>query len=135
MASLSIEQVDQKIREHEQQIEELRSVRAVILKYSENGASKHSVAPTKKAVQRSTRMAPNATGLKAAILGLNLPPSFTVNDAIEELRSKRFNFDGRDPKGAVRDCLYVLAKKERSGIKLVRQGTGGQQSLYQKAST
>ena len=129
MASLSVEQVDQKIREHERQIEELRNVRAAILKYSENGAS--SSASAKKSVQRFPRVAPNATGLKDAIFGLNLPASFTVENVIEGLQTKRFNFKKRDPKGAVRDCLYVLAKN-KEGIRLLKQGTGGKLSLYEK---
>lgn len=128
MASLSVEQVDQKIREHERQIEELRSVRAAILKYAENSAKKND-----KVIQRFPRLAPNANGLRAAILGLNLPASFTVDSVIEVLRTKHWNFDGRNPKDAVRDCLYVLAKKKK-GIRVLQQGTGGQQSLYEKVS-
>ena len=130
MASLSIEQVDQKIRECERQIVELRSIRAAILKYSENG----NAATTK--VQRFPRTitAPNATGLKAAILALNLPASFTVDDVVEGLKAKHFAFDERSPKSAVRDCLYVLAKK-KNGIRRLEQGTGGQPSKYEKAST
>jgi hypothetical protein len=132
MASLSIEQVDQKIREHERQISELRAVRAAILKYSSNGASR--AASTKKPVQQSPKLAPNATGLKAKIFGLHLPASFTVDKVVEGLKANNFNFHGRDPKGAVRDCLYVLAKNNE-GIRLLEQGTGGKPSLYEKVST
>jgi hypothetical protein len=133
MTSLSVEQVDQKIREHERQIDELRSVRAAILKYGENGSGKNSAESTKKAVQRFPRLAPNATGLKTAILGLNLPASFTVDDVVSALEAKHFRFDERSPKDAVRDCLYVLHKK-RKGIRRLEQGTGGQPSRYEKAS-
>jgi hypothetical protein len=131
VASLSVEQVDQKIREHERQIEELRSVRAAILKYAENG---NSAGLERKVIQRFPRLVPNATGLKAAILGLKLPASFSVEDVIAELKAERFDFDARSPKAAVRDCLYVLAKKKK-GIRLLEQGRGGRHSLYEKVST
>ena len=132
MASLSVEQIDQKIREHEEQIVELRAVRAAILKFSSNGRKS---TPVKSAnSRRSARAAPNATGLRAAILALNLPATFSVEDVAEALKIKRFKFAGRAPKEAVRDCLYVLAKK-RLGIRLLEQGTGGKQSLYEKVPT
>jgi len=96
------------------------------LKYSENGNAK---------VQRFPRTitAPNATGLRAAILGLHLPSPFTVDDVVSALEAKHFRFDERSPKAAVRDCLYVLHKK-RKGIRRLEQGTGGQPSRYEKAS-
>lgn len=134
MASLSVEQVDKKIREHERQIEELRTVRAAILKFAETDSSKNGASPSasaKKPIQRFPRLAPNATGLKDAILGLSLPASFTVENVIDGLQAKRFNFKKRDPKGSVRDCLYVLAKK-KEGIRLLQQGTGGKLSLYER---
>jgi hypothetical protein len=131
MASLSVEQVDEKIRQHERQIAELRAVRAAILKYSGNGTS--SVGSAKKPIQRFPRLAPNATGLKAAILGLQLPGPFTVDKVVQGLKAKRFDFQGRESKSAVRDCLYVLAKNNE-GIRLLEQGTGGKPSLYEKAS-
>jgi hypothetical protein len=130
MPSLSVEQVDKKIREHEEQLTELRIVRAAIVKFGGNGIP---ATPTKKTIRRFPREAttPNSTGLKAAILQLDLPSPFTVETVVDTLKAARFDFAGREPKAAIRDCLYVLAKKKKD-IRLARQGKGGEQSQYEK---
>lgn len=119
MPSLSVEQIDRRIRDHERQISELRALRAGILRYAENGNG--------NSIQRFPRLAPNTTGLKAAILALNLPSRFSVDDVTSGLKTKGFDFAARNPKDAVRDCLYVLAKKKRG----IRRGGD---NLYEKTS-
>jgi len=135
MASLSVEQVDQQIRERktrraalDKQIVELQAVRAVILKYGRNGTSRNPV-PHQK--EKSRRVAPNSTGLKHAVVGLSLPPKFDVKTVVEALRAKHFDFGKRDPKAAVRDCLYGLA--DEGLLRVIEQGTGGRQSTYEIA--
>jgi len=121
MASLSVEQVDQQIRELQRQIAELQTVRAAIEKYGRNGASRN----------QSRRVAPNTTGLKHAVVGLSLPPKFDVKTVVEALRAKHFDFGKRDPKAAVRDCLYGLANEGL--VRVIEYGTGGKQSIYEIA--
>jgi hypothetical protein len=76
--------------------------------------------------------APNSNGLRAEIRALELLPSqFTVEDVVEALKAREFDFEGRKPESAVRDCLYVLAKRQK-GFRLAKKGKGGKANLYEK---
>jgi hypothetical protein len=74
------------------------------------------------------------TGIRQAIReasqGLKQP--FTAADVLRVLENRNFQF-GEDPKAAVRDALYVLAKRE-SGLKRVQKGAGGKPNLYERVA-
>jgi hypothetical protein len=129
--TLTLAQLDRTISETQSKLAKLEKLRALLtdpeIGYTEpssNGNSRRS----------STKKAPNANGLRSAILDLNFLTPFTVSEVVKTLQNKNFDFDGRDPEHAVRDALYVMAKN-RIGVKRTKQGTGGQPSVYEKVAT
>ncbi|SRR6266567_859732 len=138
---LTLAQLDRTISETQSKLAKLEKLRALLLdpeigyaEPSSNGNSRHS--STKKPTLRAATGAPppNANGLRSAILDLNLLAPFTVRDVVQCLQSTNFDFERRDPEHAVRDALYVMAKKH-IGVRCAKRGTGGKPSLYEKVGT
>ncbi len=133
---MSVKNVVDKISERQAKLESLKKLlldpdladfaRAL----SENG-DKRGTGPSSRLKQRpGNRSTPNANGIRAAILGLSLPSQFTPAQVLEGLKKRGFKFD-REPIGAVRDSLYVMAKKAR-GIRLVRKFDSEHPNLYER---
>jgi hypothetical protein len=80
---------------------------------------------------KSVATAPNATGLKDAILEVSttFASLFTAPMLVAKLQERHFKFD-RNPVGAVRDSLYVIVKK-RLGIREAGQQKPGQPKYYE----
>jgi hypothetical protein len=131
--ALNIEELDKKIHQKQMELVELEEFRSLFLKYGDDISGKngnHRRASTKKQpTRRAARSVspPNANGLKDAILGLDLTVPVTVDKIVDMLRAKNLNFKRRQ----VRDSIHVLVKKKK-GFRRVKQGVGGQQSLYEK---
>lgn len=56
--------------------------------------------------------------------------AFTAAEVKEHLQRQNFKFES-DPKAAVRDALYVIAKSGK-GLRLVQKGKGGKPNLYER---
>ena len=77
--------------------------------------------------------APSApTGIRQAIREVSeiLEQPFTAADILKSLEERSFQF-GEDPKAAIRDALYMLAKPGK-GLKIVQKGKGGKPNLYER---
>lgn len=127
---MSVQDVVKRLTEVQQKIETFKSllVDPDLAEYvrglSSNGATRSTA---KRESDSSER-----TGLKTVILGLPLPPQFSINDVVKALEVEHFDFGGRSPVVCVRDSLYVAAKHER-GIRLVKKGNrNGKPNLYEK---
>ncbi len=139
---MKVEQIAQRIGEQQEKLNEkakkLASLKALMLDpdLSEYLANIAELAKgtngTRGAASRSAAPAPNTTGLRAQIRALELlPVPFTVEDVVRALKAREFDFDGRRPEQAVRDSLYMMAKKKK-GIRLVKKGQGGEPNQYEK---
>ena len=128
---LTLQELEKKIHETKMQLAELEDFRALFVKYGDIGASNGKVrrAPMKKRSRPTNNAAPNANGLKDAILSLSFSTPFTVDDLVKALRSKGHDFNRRQ----VRDSVHVLVKKGK-GLRRVKQGLGGKQSVYERVS-
>lgn len=130
---LTLEELEKKIHETKMQLQELEEFRSLFVKYGEIGSSNGNVrrrAPAKRRPRPSgSAKAPNANGLKDAILGLSFSSPFTVDDVVKALRSKGHDFNRRQ----VRDSVHIIVKKGR-GLRRLKQGLGGKQSLYERVS-
>jgi hypothetical protein len=132
---MSVEQVVRRISEVQQKLQTLKTllVDPDLAEYvqgiSKNGAAR--IAAKTKARVAPKKATPNANGLRSAILDLNFQSQFTVEDVVRLLQQQKFDFEERKPESAVRDSLYVLAKKQK-GIRLAKKGRGGSKNFYEK---
>lgn len=131
MHTLTLEQLEKKLAKARQDVQELEELHSLFVKHADvesrrNGASHRSSAKKKPS---RTVAPPNANGLKDAVLGLNFQSTFTVDDVVKQLKARNLNFDRRQ----VRDSLHVLVKKGH-GVRRVKQGLGGEQTLYEKTA-
>jgi hypothetical protein len=130
---LTLQELDKKIRQTEEQLAELREFRSLFAKYGEIGASnghiRHASAKKRARVASNPAAPPNANGLKDAILALSFTTPFTVDDLVDALRSKGHHFNRRQ----VRDSVHILVKKAK-GLRRVKQGLGGKPSMYERVS-
>jgi len=129
---LTLQELDKKIRQTEEQLAELRAFRSLFAKYEEigagNGHARHA-AKKRSRPAASSAAPPNANGLKDAILGLSSTTPFTVDELVGALRSKGHHFNRRQ----VRDSVHILVKKGK-GLRRVKQGLGGKPSVYERVS-
>jgi len=71
-------------------------------------------------------------GIRQAIREVSevLKQPFTAADILKSLEERSFQF-GEDPKAAIRDALYILAKPGK-GFRIVQKGKGGKPNLYER---
>jgi hypothetical protein len=74
------------------------------------------------------------TGITEAVIAtfFDVPEIFTIHDSIKSMHSNGYQFQCANPEGAVSGALRKLAKKENSGIALVRAGRSGKPSTYKR---